>query len=146
MHQLALIEKQLKKVREEAEGWAFDSYEFPYLVVRMRDLGKKEYRIRLDLQEYDLQPPKVDVLGFLGMLRAKRAGWPQLSKFTHETTLPGTEDSWVCTVGVRAYHDHFVHVHNSWDRYRNWMDLHAVLKNLARNMETPRPPNWRRVS
>lgn len=145
-HQLALIDNELKRVREEAEGWEFDTYEFPYLIVRIRELGQKEYRIRLDLREYDLQPPAVDVLTFFGKLRAPRAMWPKLSKFTHETTLPETGDSWVCTEGVRAYHDHFVHLHNSWDQHRNWKDLHAILTNLARNMQTPRPPHWRHVS
>lgn len=139
-HQLALIEEQLDKALANPRGWETVKYRFPYLRFTLTEAStRKKFRIRLDLAEYDLQPPRVAIVHPVTGLEVSRRYWPQQSNFTERTNHHDTDKPWCCTVGTREFHDHFHHKHVSWDSRRNYMDLEAILCNLADNISKPRP-------
>lgn len=136
-HQLDLIQAQLEPVLKDPRGWTNVKYAFPYLTLSLRELGRKDFRVRLDLAEYDLEAPRVAIVQrFTGSVQPRR-NWPLQSRFTNLTDHPDTGTPWCCTVGVREYHDHYHHQHDSWDAHRNWMDLHTILRSLVDLLATP---------
>lgn len=136
-HQIEMIDAQVQRVLEEPEGWTNVAYSFPDFYFTAEERGGKRFCIHLELSAYDLEPPRAEIVHRFAHTRAPRAKWPRDSAFTERTNHPDTNAPWCCTVGVREYHDHYHHRHDTWDAHRNWMDLRAIVATLTHLLRQP---------
>jgi hypothetical protein len=120
--------KPLLTLRE----WSINSADYPILDVTFGASGTSPFRLRLQCDDWDDQPPSIVFLTLEGEPRDSITQDPKgiFNASNHELT----GRPFVCTPGSREYHTHSSHLTDDWSNYKNKsdFDLGGILTKLWR--------------
>jgi putative metal binding uncharacterized protein len=103
-------------------------------------LAARSYKARLDLTDYDLQPPSLEFrdfwndseLQFATMLRALEFEKERKAHVVLLDRHPITQKPFLCVRGIREYHIHPQHSGDEWLLYRAQMSLFSIVMSIWR--------------
>lgn len=96
----------------------------------------RRYHLMLDLEDYDIEPPRLYVLDENGQVTWERAKLPP-PPFLNLSMHPIDKRDFFCIPGTYDYHSHPLHQHEYWDALRNSTPLSALVRTLARTLKDP---------
>ena len=128
----ALFESDVAGLTERivtSRNWKLYSREFPILDVGFRGDGRVELRLRLIANNWNEQPPSVELLNAAGEFLAQAPQRPGSSIFNNGPH-PGTGKPFVCMIGTREYHTHSSHVNDRWENYKSKVTLGGIVTQI----------------
>jgi hypothetical protein len=136
----ALFDDAVSKFDERlltSREWVVHSREFPVLDLSFRSSARQELRLRLNCDDWNDTPPSVDLLSPEGALLGALPTLRQSSGFFNAGLHDRTKRPFVCTPGVREYHDHPSHVGDLWSNYKTLesFTLGGILTQVWRGWE-----------
>lgn len=137
--QRELIHSQVAQILESDDLKVIPQPNPLELHLNVAAVGGRRYHLKLDLENYDLEPPKLYVLDEQGNVtwdRKKLPPWPFLNGSRH----PGANRDFFCIAGTYDYHSHPLHEHEPWDALRNTTPLAALASKLSKTLKEPPAP------
>ncbi len=110
-------------------SWRVVARSYPTLEVEFSADGKSTIRVKMTCDDWDELPPSVELLDSSG---APLRPYPQGQGVFNNSAHPKTGKPFLCTPGVREYHQHTSHISDSWDNYktRSGFDLGGLLTQI----------------
>ena len=114
-------------------SWKVVSSSYPLLEVDFFADGREPIRVKMLCDNWDELPPSVDLLDTKGVPLPKFPQGIGHSIFNNSAH-PRTGRPFLCTPGIREYHEHSSHVGDSWDNHKNKsaFDLGGILTQIWR--------------
>jgi hypothetical protein len=127
--QAALIQEQIAAIHQDADCKVITQPNPLQLHLDIKGFGERRYHLVLDLEDYDVGPAWLYVLGPDG-----KPAWTTEVMPPHpmgNTGLHPTEKRmFLCVAGTRDFHTHPLHEHEPWDQLRNNMPLSRLVANI----------------
>lgn len=116
--------------------WKINSTEYPVLDLTFGASGANPFRILLNCEDWNDEPPSIVFLDIDGEPRSAITRDP--AGIFNESAHPITRRPFVCTPGSKEYHTHTSHLTDHWSNYRNksGFDLGGILTKLWRAWKT----------
>lgn len=122
MHELLsqrLFDEQVKHLTPrlaQSRGWVVHQVSYPILDFEFQTEGRTPLRLRLNCQNWNTQPPSIDLLDSAGAYLQKLPGGmsPVFNPSAHERTAR----PFVCMRGSLEYHTHPNHLTDRWESLR----------------------------
>lgn len=136
MHELLsqrLFSEQVKHLTPrlaQSRGWVLHQVAYPILDCEFQAQGRTPLRLRFNCQNWNTQPPSVDLLDSTGTcLQQLPGGLPSVFNVSAH---PSTGRPFVCMRGSLEYHTHPSHRTDPWENLRTSDDytLGGILTQL----------------
>jgi hypothetical protein len=136
----ALFESAVSPLDERllaARGWVIHAREYPLLDISFLGGARQELRLRLNCSDWNDTPPSVDLVSPEGDTLKSLPTLRQGSSFFNAGPHPKTGRPFVCTPGVREYHEHPSHLNDVWSNYQSMdaFSIGGILMQLWRGWE-----------
>lgn len=121
MHELLsqrLFDEQVKHLTPrlaKSRGWVLHQVSYPILDCEFQAEGRTSLRLRLNCQNWNTQPPSIDLLDSAGVYLLKPAG---MSSVFNPSEHERTGRPFVCMRGSLEYHTHPSHLTDQWESLR----------------------------
>lgn len=115
-NQVARLSPRLLKLR----GWTVLGRDYPMLDILFEGEGRQPLRLRFLFDDWDANPPSVELLSKGG---GALANIPQSPGRQFHAGFGGGTKPFICMAGIREYHAHPQHRPDSWDNYRGTSDF-----------------------
>ena len=99
----------------EARGWVVHSADYPVLDIGFQS-GCKPIRFRLNCENWNEEPPAIEILDQSGALVSTYPG--QFGGPFNNSQHPITRRPFICMPGSREYHTHDSHRNDHWENFR----------------------------
>lgn len=122
MHELLsqrLFDEQVKHLTPrlaQSRGWVVHQVSYPILDFEFQTEGRMPIRLRLNCQNWNTQPPSIDLLDSAGAYLQKLPGG--MSSVFNPSAHERTGRPFVCMRGSLEYHTHPGHLPDHWEGLR----------------------------
>jgi len=152
--QAALIQRQVADINQDADCRIIPHANRFQLHLDMKGLGDRRYHLVMDLDDYDVEPPRLCVVDANGS-----PAWTTDVMPPHPVGNTGIHPienrMFLCVRGTRDFHSHPLHAHEPWDQLRNNLplsrlvaDLRAMIQTVPThmvNLQLQVPLDWKRI-
>lgn len=109
-------------------AWKVITCAYPLLEVEFSSDGRVPVRVKMNCDNWDESPPSVDLCDSNGTPLPKFPQGRGHSVFNNSPH-PRTGRPFLCTPGIREYHQHSSHVNDSWENYKtkSGFDLGGII-------------------
>ncbi|CCF97126.1 conserved hypothetical protein [Ralstonia solanacearum K60] len=136
MHELLsqrLFSEQVKHLTPrlaQSRGWVLHQVSYPILDCEFQAEGRAPLRLRFNCQNWNTQPPSIDLLDSTGAYLHQLPG--VLPTVFNTSAHPTTGRPFICMRGSLEYHTHTSHLSDHWESLRTSGDytLGGILTQL----------------
>jgi hypothetical protein len=116
----ALFDEEVARLTPELcqrRGWALTSSDWPVIDCSFTAPGRTTLCVRLHCDDWNDQPPSVDLLNADGSILTRNMANP--TNVFNPSAHPTSGRQFVCMAGAREYHTHPSHVTDFWAGYKD---------------------------